>query len=163
MLIAVILSTLLVQDQVENPEYKGWKSFKPGSSVTYKFNREGSSQSGEQKVTLKSIDDNEAVIATEFALAGKGGGKALERKVPAKLAAAQVPERKEGPEEEIEVGGKMLKCRTLSFEKKNETSGKTMKMKYWVHEEIPGSMAKVETSFEGTGQITMVASQWEKK
>jgi hypothetical protein len=162
MLIAVMLSAVLAQDQVENPEYKGWKSFKPGSSVTYKFSREGSSQSGEQKVTLKSIDDNEAVIATEFALAGKSGGKALERKVPAKLAAAQAPERKEGPEEEIEVGGKMLKCRTLSFEKKNE-NGKTMKMKYWVHEEIPGSMAKVETNFEGTGGIQMVASQWEKK
>jgi len=38
-----------------------------------------------------------------------------------------------------------------------------MKLKFWVNEEIPGSVAKVETSFEGSGQIMMVASQWEKK
>jgi hypothetical protein len=162
MLIAAILCFAPVQDQVENPEYKGWKPFKPGSSVTFKFSRERSPQGGEQKVTLKSIDDNEAVVATEFTMAGKGGGKALERNVPAKVTPAEAPERKEGPEEEIEVSGKMLKCRTMSFEKKLE-SGKTIKMKLWANLDVPGGVAKVETSLEGTGQVSMVATQWEKK
>src|SRR5690349_5839533 len=122
MLIAVVLWSTLVQDQVENPEYKGWKSFKPGSSVTYKFNREGSPQGGEQKMTLKSIDDNEAVVETDFVMGGKSAGKPMERKIPAKLSAGgNRPELKEGPEEEIEVAGKMLKCRTREFEKKLES------------------------------------------
>jgi hypothetical protein len=156
------LCSALVQDQVDNPEYKGWKPFKPGSSVTYKFTREGSPQSGEQKMTLKSIDDAEAVLATEFTMAGKGAGKAVERKVPAKVAAPDAgPDLKVAPEEEIEVAGKMLKCRTKEFEKKLE-SGKTMKVKFWIHEDIPGMSAKIETTLE-SGKITMVATQWEKK
>jgi hypothetical protein len=161
MVIAAVLWAVLVQD-AENPEYKGWKSFKTGSSVTYKFNREGNPQSGEQKMTLKSIDDNEAVVETEFVMNGKSAGKPTERKIPAKLAAGPRPELKEGPEEEIEVAGKMLKCRTREFEKKLE-SGKTMKVKYWGHEDIPGMAARVETILEGGMKITMVASQWEKK
>ncbi|HVE40152.1 MAG TPA: hypothetical protein VNM14_09710 [Planctomycetota bacterium] len=162
MLIAAVLCSALVQE-IENPEYKGWKSFKPGSSVTYKFTREGSPQSGEQKMTLKSIDDNEAVVTSEFTMAGKNAGKPSERSIKAKLAASDPrPELKDGPEEEIEVAGKMLKCRTRELEKKLE-SGKTMKVKYWGHEDIPGMAAKVETSTEGGMKITMVASQWEKK
>jgi len=162
MLIAMVLCSALLQDQVDNPEYKGWKSFKPGSTVTYKFNREGSPQGGEQKITLKSIDEQEAVIETDFVIAGKGAGKPTERKIPAKVAAAAGQGMKDGPEEEIEVAGKTLKCRTREFEKKLE-SGKTMKVKYWGHEDIPGMAAKVETVFEGSAKMTMIAMQWEKK
>src|SRR5437870_3027182 len=88
-IIAAFAISALLQDQIDNPEYKGWKSFKPGSSVTYKYVREGGAPAGEQKTTLKSVDDNEAVIETEFIRDGKVAGKPMERKVPAKLAAAQ--------------------------------------------------------------------------
>ena len=163
MLVAAVLWSALAQDPVENPEYKGWKPFKPGSSVTYKFTREGSPQAGEQKMTLKSIDDQEAVVQTEFSMAGRSAGKPMDRTIKAKLGAADPrPELKDGPEEEIEVGGKMLKCRTRELEKKLD-SGKTMKVKYWGHEDIPGMAAKVETSTDGGMRITMVATQWEKK
>jgi hypothetical protein len=160
MLIAAVLLSALVQDQVENPEYKGWKPFKPGSWVTYKFVREGTAQSGEQKTTLKSIDDNEAVLETDFVLGGKSAGKPMERKVPAKLAAAQVPQMSKEGEEEIEVGGKTLKCKTRDYERL--AGGKPGSLRYWIHEDIPGMVAKVETTAAGS-KITMIASSWEKK
>jgi len=162
MLFAIILCSALVQDQVDNPEYKGWKSFKVGSTVTYKYNREGSPQSGEQKITLKSIDDNEAVVETDITMAGKSAGKPMERKIPAKIPAAQAPQHMKEGEEEIEVGGKKLKCKTREFEKKL-TSGKTGSLRFWLNEDIPGMVAKVETTTEGSPKITMIASEWEKK
>jgi hypothetical protein len=48
----------------------------------------------------------------------------MERKIPVKLPAAQGPQNMKEGEDEIEVGGKKLKCKTREFEKKL-ASGKT--------------------------------------
>jgi len=162
MIIASFVLSALLQEEIDNPEYKGWKSCKPGSSVTYKFIREGSDKPGEQKVSLQSIDDKEAVTATEFTMAGKSAGKAMERKIPAKIPAAQGPQNVKEGEEEIEVAGKKMKCKTRDFQK-TLSNGKTSSMRWWINEEIPGMVAKVETTTEGTAKITMIASGWEKK
>jgi len=160
-LITLVLSAF-VQDQIDNPEYKGWASSKPGSTVTYKYLREGTKQESEQKTTLKSMDDNEAVTETTMTKAGKILGKPTERKIPAKLPAAQGPQDVKEGEEEIEIGGKKLKCKTREFEKKLP-SGKTGSLKFWIHEDLPGMVAKVETTTPGSPKITMIAFEWEKK
>jgi hypothetical protein len=71
MRIAAVLCVALAQDQVDNPEYKGWVGIKPGSTVTYKVLKEGTKIDSEQKTTLKSIDDNEAVLETAITMGGK--------------------------------------------------------------------------------------------
>jgi len=158
MMIIAMLLAALAQDQVDSPEYKGWASFKPGSSVTYKY----SPQEGGQKITLKSVGESEVVIETEIIYNGKPAGKAIERKIPAKIAAADAPKDVKRGEEEIEVGGKKLKCRTVEFERKL-ASGKTIAMKIWANDEIPGTGAQVQTLSEGGGKFSMIASEWEKK
>ncbi len=162
MLIAAVVCVALAQDQIDNPEYKGWKSCKPGSSVTYKYLVGGAPQ-GEQKTTLKSISDTEAVLETEMTKDGKSFGKAMERKVFAKVPATDSgASKRDGPEEEIEVAGKKVKCKTRDFEKK-ASNGKTMGLRFWIYEEIPGGAAKVESTSEGGPKITMIVSEWEKK
>jgi hypothetical protein len=162
MLLTAFFLAALVQDQVDNPEYKGWAAFKPGSTVSFKYVKEGSVQDSLQRTTLKSIDEKEAVLSTEFSMNGKVLGQATERKVPAKAPSAQAPANVKEGEEEIEAGGKKLKCRTKEFEKKLST-GKTGTVKIWVNEEVPGMAAKIETTGEGGSKFTMIASEWVKK
>jgi len=152
---------LLVQDQVDNPEFKGWSGFKPGSSVTYKVVTSLNPQGGEQKVTLKSVGDAEIVLETEMSMGGQGAGKGMERKVPAKVPADKAPKDVKKGEEEIEVAGKTMKCATREFDTIT-ANGKKFHMKIWASEEIPGMSAKVEVAGEGF-KNSMVASAWEKK
>ncbi len=162
MTIIALAFALLAQETVDNPEYKGWAPFKPGSSVTYRTTKDGAVQPGTQKVTLKSLSDSEAVIETEYSMDGKAMGKPMERKVAAKAPAAQAAKNVKEGEEEVEAGGKKLKCRTREFEKKLP-SGKTVTVKFWINEEVPGMAVQMETTGEGSPKTTMVASGWEKK
>ena len=155
-MIAALLFAVSVQETIDNPEYKGWASFKPGSSVTFKY----SPQEGGQKVTLKSVGENEIAIEVVTTYNGRTGEPA-ERKVPAKLPAAQAPKDVKQGEEEIEAGGKKLKCRTMEYEKKLP-GGKTVALKIWVHDDVPGKGVRIQTTSE-TGKFTMLATEWEKK
>lgn len=160
MTILTIALSLLVQEQVDNPEFKGWSAFKPGSSVTYKV-QINQSPGAEQKLTLKSVGDGEVVLETEMSSNGQVIGKAMERKVPAKVPAEKAPRDVRKGEEEIEVAGKTIKCTTREFET-TAANGKKFQMKVWAADEIPGKAAKVEVAGEGF-KNTMVASAWEKK
>ena len=157
MTLVAALFVLLAQDLVDNPEFKGWTAFKPGSSVTYKYN----SQEGGQKVTLKSVGDTEIVVETEILLNGKAAEQKRERKIPAKIAASLVAKDPKEGEEEIDVAGKKMKCRTRESEKKLP-SGKIATVKVWIQEEIPGMAAQVQ-SLTDTGKFLMTVTEWEKK
>jgi len=150
------------QDQLDNPEFKGWAAFKPGSSVTHKMSTSTGPQGGEQKSTLKSIGEVELVLEVEMIMNGKSLGKTMERKVPAKFPADKAPKDVKKGEDEIEVAGKMLKCKTMEFTT-TTANGKTFNMKIWANDEIPGMSAKVEINGDGGFKSTMVASSWEKK
>jgi len=154
--LALILASL-AQDTVDNPEYKGWSSFKPGSSVTYKFIRNGAPQEGSQKSTLKSINETEAVLESEIIKDGAAVGKPFERKVPAKVPAAMAGKLLKSGEEEIEAGGKKLTYTWKEMEK-TLASGKTGTSKVWISGEIPGMAARIEIA----GSV-LTASEWEKK
>lgn len=162
MVFAGVVLSLLAQDQLENPEYRGWKTFKPGSSVTHTFVAEGAGSTGDQKTMLKSIDENEAVLEVEFIMNGKPTGKAMERKVQAKMPATQAPQNVKEGEEEIDVAGKKMKCKTMEFDKKL-SNGKMGRIKFWINAEIPGGAAKFETAPEAGRKIAITASAWEKK
>ena len=71
---------------------------------------------------------------------------------------------KEKGTETIEVSGKKYKCKVYEFEGEQEgqkTSGKT-----WTSDEIPGLLAKMESSMSAGGQdmkITMAITKIEAK
>ncbi len=148
----------LGQDQIDNPEYKGWAAFKPGSSVTYKV-QIGENPALEQKSVLKSVSDDEVVLAVEMAVAP---GRGMERKVPAKVPAEKAPKDVKEGQEEIEAGGKKLKCTTREFEV-TAANNKKILMKLWINDEVPGKAARTDVTQEGAPKMSMVASAWEKK
>jgi len=155
-MIALILAAL-VQETVDNPEYKGWSSFKPGSTVTYTLTRDGILQEGVQKITLMSITEKEAALELEIIREDLPASKPFERQVPAKLPKSLTEKVLSTGEEEIEVGGKTLACTWKELEKVL-SNGKTVKAKVWISAEIPGMAARIE----GGGSV-MNASKWEKK
>jgi hypothetical protein len=157
MLTIALILTALFQETVDNPEYKGWSSFKPGSSVTYKFTKNGAPQEGSQKVSLKSITETEAVLEAEILKDGAVVGKPFERNVPAKVPAAAAGKLLKSGEEEIEVGGKKLTCMWKEMER-TLAGGKTATSKIWISSVIPGMAARIDIA----GGV-MTASEWEKK
>ena len=152
MTILMLALSVFVQDQVDNPEFKYWTTCKPGSSVTHKVGTQGL----EQNNTLKTVGKDEIVV--DMAI---GGGNAIERKIAAKIPPEQAPKIQKEGEEEIEVGGKKLKCKWIEYDQK---MGSAMAhAKAWIHEEIPGGVARIEFTMANGGKSTMVASAWERK
>jgi hypothetical protein len=161
MVAITLLLAALTQDTVDNPEYKGWASFQPGSFVTHLMEQNGTPQNGSQKTTLKSVNETEVVLETEMVVGGAAVGKPVERKVPAKSPAARQGKVLNTGESEIEVGGKKRTCawKVLGW----TAAGKTGTMKVWIADDIPGKAARIEISGSTGGTSTMIASAWEKK
>lgn len=162
MTILTLALSILLQDQVDNPEFKGWEGFKPGSSVTFKVVSTLHPEGGEQKTSLKSAGEAELVVVTDMSIGGKPVAQGQERKVPAKIPAEKAPKDVKKGEEEIEAGGKKLKCVTKEFEV-TAAGGKTATMKIWVSDEVPGRAARIDITAAGGVRNSMVASSWEKK
>ena len=149
----------LLQDLGDNPEYKGWAEFKGGSTVTHKMVLNGKPQEGLRRMTLKSVKDDKVVVDVLNTIQAMGAPRLGEQEIPAKIAGVLKPE-KEG-EEEIEAGGKKLKCRWGEITKK-APNGKSEVVRYWLHDEVPGKMVQTKVTYEGGVTAILTASEWKK-
>ncbi len=165
----VAVLALLVQD-VDNPEYQNWSKGKAGSFVSSKMVSDfgGNKSEMEMTTTLKEISADKAVVETKTSMV-VGGNKmdlpAQSRDVPAKIKKVEGKEGekpKEG-DEEIEVAGKKLKCHWV--ETTTDANGNKTTAKVWTTKEIPGGMAKMESTTEGAqkGSTSMVVTAFEWK
>ena len=171
--LGLVLSASTVRaEDVDNPEYVQWSKFKVGSFVTMKMETEtgGNKTEMENTTTLVELTKEKAVIETKGHMM-MGGNKidipANKREIPAKVKKAEGgkgegPKAKEG-NEEIEVGGKKVKCKTVEAD--TEASGMKTHSKTWMCEEIPGHVAKMESHSEGAmkSSTKMWADKWESK
>jgi hypothetical protein len=166
----VVLLSLLLQE-IDNPTYKHWSKFKPGSSVTLKAtNDTNGMKSGAVIVyTLKSCDAKEAVVTmtgsttvgdTKTDMPASDGKHAA--KVKKVEPAKDAPKPEEG-DEEIEVAGKKLKCHWVKSV--SENNGMKTTSKVWTSDAVPGGMARSESLTEGKMKMssTMEVTAFEKK
>lgn len=149
----------LLQEQGDNPEYTWWADFKVGSSVTHRMVLNGRLQDGVQRRTVKSIRDDVIVLDQVNGIRAMGPSPS-ELEIPARKGGVLKPE-KEG-EEEIEAGGKKLKCRWGEL-RKPLANGKFEVVRYWLHDEVPGRMVQMRVTIDGGVTATLTASEWEKK
>jgi hypothetical protein len=165
MLLLATASMLLAQD-VENPQYKYWSSCKVGSWSKMRMDMDQGGQKIESEMTYKLLEIKDEVVVVEVTGKSKFGGQeypipAQKQEIKAKESADKVKIQKEG-DEEIEVAGKKLKCRWFEFLSKS--GEKESKGKVWMAKEIPGGMARMEMGgLEGAKPIAMNALEWEKK
>jgi hypothetical protein len=157
-----------VQDKVENPQYKAWASFKPGSWVKHKTEMEGP---GGQKVEMEMTATLVEVTPEKLVLDRKQtmtfGGRTMDlpvrkEEVEAKVDPAKTKIKQTEKEEEVTVAGKTLKCRV--WESEMEQNGQKMTGTAWISPEIPGGMAQGEfSSPQAPKPMKMTAAAWEKK
>lgn len=164
-----ILAALLVLSlqAKDNPRFEHWKGFKPGSWVKLKVTtfEEGEKIESEDLETLVSAAADTLVVERKSTstLAGQPFTATDREDVAAKSAAVTAVEA--GGEEKIQVAGKELACKILLVTMKPADSSGSVRHKLWIHAEVPGGVARSESTSLKTNKIvaTAIAAGWEKK
>lgn len=156
----LLMVTLLVPvEQTDNPEYKSWSGFAPGTSVTVKMVNETHKMETVTTTTLKSKTDEELVleIKTSMVVAGnKIDQPATTRKVPARIKKVEVkgeaPKPRTG-KEKVRIGGKEYACTWM--ETTIEVAGNKTTSRVWTCDEIPGGLVKMTSNTTGKHAMKM--------
>jgi hypothetical protein len=168
------VSTVRAGEKVDNPEYKHWAQFKPGSFSEMKteFSRFGHKWERTTTTTLKEITSENAVLEIKVVMTGSGQKwaepPAEKRKIPAKVEEAKARESdppkkgdqrdggevldvKQG-EEELTICGKKLKTKWV--ETKIKRKDLTTTARTWSCNDVPGQVVKTTTNSEGTSPLS---------
>ncbi len=154
----------LQAEQVDNPLYKNWAQFKPGSYAVMEMvtTAAGNKTEVTQTQTLKECTPEKAVIEvkTVMMMAGqKFEQPPTEMEIAAKVPKGESQEGEENPDtevkegaEEIEVAGKKIKAKWTETKTKQGDTVTTVKV--WTSDEIPGHQVKLMTSTSGPNKVT---------
>ena len=152
----------------ENPEYKGWAAFKPGTTVKRHQVVSAAGTKQEMDLTTKLVELTADKAVVEDSIAMNVNGQAMnmpgnKRTIPAKLAGgapvtpakpdANAPKAsmKEG-EEKVDVGGKSYKCKTVETTSPGPQGQGEVKGKVWTSPEVPGGLVKMTATTTGAVQ-----------
>ncbi|HXX93613.1 MAG TPA: hypothetical protein VEN81_08260, partial [Planctomycetota bacterium] len=142
-MILVVASMLSMVQEKEDPRFKYWSSCKVGSWVKTKMALNQGGQNGEMVQIQKLVEIGEEKVTLEVSGSMTMAGREMQiparkQEIKAKTPEGDVKIEKEG-DEEIEVGGKSLKCHWVEFELKTPPS--QSRMKVWLNSDIPGGAA----------------------
>lgn len=176
MLVLGFASAAFADEMIDNPMYKQWAKYKPGTFVTMKSTSEMAGTKTESTVTttLKSVTPEKIVVTME--VVSKMGDQeykmpAQEMEYPAKIKkedmddvqkAKDKPDTKKG-KETVEVAGKKLATNWTEVKIDNEKMTTVTKM--WESEEVPGGLVKMETDMKKpmAGKVKMIVVKFEVK
>jgi hypothetical protein len=144
-------------EKIDNPLYKHWAQFKPGTTATVKTESDmaGNKSEMENTSTLVEVTADKAVVETKMSMV-VGGSKmdmpASKMEVAAKIdkvdttAAGTKPAIKESTED-VDVAGTKVSCKVV--EMTNEANGMKTVSKSWTSDKVPGMMVKMESTMDG--------------
>jgi len=150
-------------EQIDNPAYKKWSAYKPGTWVKYKQSGETAGQKTETETTFKLLEVTPEKAVLEISMSMNVAGQKMDmpaqkQDVPAKFTkpstsggTAPKPEVKEG-EEEVTVAGKTFKCKTIESTVKQ--GDMTVWSKTWMSDEVPQGTVKMQSKTEGQMKMT---------
>jgi hypothetical protein len=144
--------------QQVDPRYLAWSSFKVGASVTTKVVQEKNGKpdyTNERSETLSSLDDKQLVLDIASTNTQADGaknpstGKSTVSKTGMYSAASagEPGVTKTEGDEEIQIAGKSIKTHWTLTEATRPNGG-SMSLKVWNSAEIPGGLAKSESTFK---------------
>jgi len=167
-MVAIIASLLLglpCQDN-DSPIFKHWSGWKAGAWVKLKLEAEFlPGNKVESEMTTKALEITADKIVVEQSGKARKGGQTFElptekqeiKPKDSKFTAIE----KEG-DEEIELSGKKIKCHWIQMTQDHSQAKITSK--FWFSKEIPGGLAKSETTKEGgVVLMKMQAVDWGEK
>ena len=164
----VMASVVGADETVDNPLYKHWSQFKPGSYSVLKTTQTVSvgdtTMATEVSTTtkLKELTSEKAVIEIETVTKMSGQEikvPAQTMEIPAKITKEKLKAQEEPPgtvkvkegKEELKVAGKTLK--TTWAETEMKMGGNLTRTKAWTCEKVPGQMVKMVLKMEGNTQV----------
>ena len=152
----------------ENPAFKYWSEWKVGAWAKYKMEMDQGGQKIEMESVMKllEVSADKAVIESSGKMKMQGNEfktPPTKQEVKKMEAEGKVPKIDKEGDEEIELGGKKIKCHWIEFSQ--EQAGKKMRIKAWMAKQIPGGTAKSEVTADGGEKPMMVmqAVEWGDK
>jgi hypothetical protein len=179
-LVAVLVlagASPLRADQIDNPRYKAWASFKKGSSRTL----DATIQAGPVQVqtsmqsTLTDVTDDMITVQTQST--STYAGQTRQSPPHDQTIAAKVDEKelKDDGEESVDAMGKTFKCKVYEASAASMGAANGAKaqgqVKFWTSEGVPGGIVKmtINVPTPGAGEqgstttITYLLSAYEAK
>lgn len=168
----LVLAQMGRAEQVDNPNYKMWSNFKPGSWARYNVVTDGGAFKSELVMTMKLVEVTPEKVVLETSSTINAGGQKIDTpaqktEIPAKVekkeggnANADVTSKEVG-EEDVAVSGKSYKCKVQ--ETTGKSAGGSFNGKTWSSEQVPGGTVKVMSKTEGatTSNTTMTLAECE--
>lgn len=163
----MFVTTSVCAEQIENPQYKEWAKYKPGTSTTMATTSDagGQTSSMETKTTLKEVTDDKIVLDISMSM-DAGGQKMnmpaqtteIKKMIDAPAAAdataaanAPKPDTKTS-DESVTVGAGTFKAKVT--EATMDAGGSKTTSKTWMSDDVPGGMVKMEASTDGPMKST---------
>lgn len=158
----ILLLCALLSQEAENPDYRAWKGFKPGSWVKLRIRGE----STEKEVTIRLVQVTPEQVVVERTNRTRLGTRTVAEapyleSIPARKARAGTTLRE--AEEEVEAGGRRLRTRMLELEQRE--GEKVLRVRLWASPEVPGGAVKMDVRPAGAdrSELVLEAVDWERK
>ncbi|HYF00944.1 MAG TPA: hypothetical protein VEJ18_18625 [Planctomycetota bacterium] len=158
----ILLLCALAAQEAENPDYRAWSAFKPGSWVKLRIRGEAS----EKEVTVRLVQVTPEQVVVERTTRSRLGT----RTVAEAPYLESIPARKprigsvlREVEEELEAGGRRLRTRMLELEQRE--GEKVRRVKIWASPEVPGGAVKMDVRPAGADrpELVLEAVDWERR
>jgi hypothetical protein len=160
--VAFVVPVSAEEKTVDNPTYKAWAAYKPGTTVKVKTVSDTAGNKSETIMAYKLLELTDAKAVVEMVVTSKVAG--MEFSAPASktdhpktlkivgTTPAPAPDKKpegvvEEGEETVTMAGKEWKCKW--YKTKNKTPVGDMEAKTWICMDLPGSVVKMESSMTG--------------
>jgi hypothetical protein len=154
--------------QIENPQYKEWAKYKPGTSMTMATTSDAGGQTSnmETKTTLKEVTDDKVVLDISMSM-DAGGTKMnmpaqtseIKKMIDAPAADATAAAAANAPkpdtktsDESVTVGAGTFKAKVT--EATMDAGGSKTTSKTWMSDDVPGGMVKMEATTDGPMKST---------
>ncbi len=169
LLFGLATSGARADEKVDNPTYKHWAQFKPGSfsvlETSQTITAAGTVIKTETTLTttLKELSPEKAVVEMQFVTVTSGREIKMppqKMEIPAKFTKVEL-KKQEQPEgqikvkegkEELKVGGKTIKTTWVEMNLKQGQG--LIRTKTWTSMEIPGQVVKMVQTMEGDTKMT---------
>jgi len=167
-LAVLMLPTLALAEEVDNPEYAYWSKFKPGSTVSHDMASKSPEGSATAHMTRKlvSVDADKVVLEVHATVKMEGQeikspvqkqeitAKIDEGKVDPAYKAMQAPDVQKG-NETLTINGKKVKC---TWYKIKAEDSDTANVKAWFSDTVPGGMVNMDYKSAGSSMTARIKS-----
>lgn len=183
--LAAVAAPALSDDDklVENPEFKNWAKFKPGTVLVMKNTNDIPGAKSEVTITRKLVEVKEDKLVIEVEMTLLLNSKPAPGQPPTKtelrkeVKASELksftwaqtglpPEATEDGTEKVKVGGTEYECKRYKFKSKYTPPGgkeEEGEGQVWVSDDVPGRIVKVTGKSKSTAQTIEVTQITVKK